>query len=239
MIISTEQRPYFCTRTFPHEDTGNSSSMKAIPFYFENATREPWKAAEFEVAIECVLRNNGFDPNKKMGWDVAGITKGHEWAVDTMKQAYLSAVPISLLDLKADAQQNPYDYTPSAIQSENHLIPLVKSFKRGHLGQDDSYLLSDEAWQEAGVTSAAAFHETVRTIFKDARVGGYVAHELNIDDVDQIEELSVKAADYAIQNAFPELATKLGIPATIKLQVAPKATMAASAFGKANDCQPY
>lgn len=234
MLSSNPQRPYFCLHAI--EDTGSAKNMENIVHHLKHALNEPDRASEFEGAIEKILRNNGFDPRHDLGWKESGVTDGRAGALREIRKAYLMAVPDGLKHLGNDVALNPYEYTPSALPDNNPLAHVMSNLQRAHIGKDISYLTTDEAWAEAGVANIQDLQKTIRGMFMAAKVGGYVAHELKLEDSNQsYDYLSVGAADYAIQKTFPELAVKLGIPADIKRVLIPQQSIAATDFGHAHD----
>lgn len=235
MTLSNKQRPFFFTGASSTESAGMENNMGDIVSHLQTALAEPLKTAEMEATIERILLKNGYDPAQDLGWEKAGVEGLREGAVQTIKKAYLSAVPVALDAISRETQFNRDAYTPSAIDANNPLATLVSSFKRAHQEYGDLRLLTDAAWQEAGVSSAAAFQETLRGIFVEASVGVHVAQNAN-----RIDELSKKTADYAIQRAFPELAEELEIPLNIKAHLtdSPKKYTRHFGFGKASDCHP-
>ena len=224
-------RPFFCQSAFPNDERLPQTNLQNISAYLEHASGSPTRADEFELAIESVLRNNGFDPRHDICWKVAGIEGGLKSASGTIKQAYLNAVPEFLELLKTNVKSNPYDFTPANL-GHNAFHRLVGSFKRAHVEEPDVDLVSDVAWQNVGFLGIVQFQQDVRQMFIDSKVGGHVAYQLNPNssDTSQVERLSIEAADHLIRYAFPELADALNIPKDIKLGLIPKTQASGTEF---------
>lgn len=214
-LSSESQRPFFNQASFKSEEEKlyqlGHRPLSDIKRYIDAMYAAPHNVGQHELAIESIIRLNGFDPNHDRPWLEAEFAGGRAEVVGIVQDRYLKNVLPELNFLGESIKYNqvsmPFDCEKESI---NGLYFAVDFLQRAYCERDRDAVNTDMAWEDAGVVGGLyGLRVMIQDMFVTARVGAQFKPN-NIDDI------SRQCADALLRDVLPNAADSMGISLDIK-----------------------